>query len=359
MNEMATKLDQQLSSLTSERNRLDAILAGMGEGLIVTDRDGIITVVNPAFCRLFRVYNGLIGSPISNISRHPTLMDSFNQVRTEMIELRNELTVQMPEERFLTAHWVPLLDENGMQGVVAVFHDVSDLKRLENIRRDFVANVSHELRTPVTVIKGYSETLLDGLVGEDPQKAVEFVKIINSHSERLAALLNDLLSLSEMESPDFSFILQPLPIDGTILKACSTLKSRAEAKDQTITTEGLDSGISVIADQGRLEQVLVNLVDNAVKYSSAGGEIRISAIEKGDFVRFSVSDTGLGIPTACIPRLFERFYRVDAGRSRKEGGTGLGLAIVKHIVQLHGGTVWAENNPGGAGATFSFTLKKA
>ena len=358
MNEMAARLDDQLSRLTAERNRLDAILSGMGEGLMVTDRDGRITLVNPAFCHLFKVYEGLIGSPLSHISRHPALLESYNQVSRDRLQLQNEMTVHTPEERFLSAHWVPLLDKSGMQGVVAVFHDVTDLKRLEKIRRDFVANVSHELRTPVTVIKGYSETLLDDLIAEDPEKAAEFVKIILSHSERLAALLNDLLSLSEMESPDFSFRMNQISIESTASKVCALLQAKADAKGVNIRTSDLAALPPVLADQGRLEQVLVNLLDNAVKYSSEGGTVQIQAAEEDDLIRISVRDSGPGVPPASIPRLFERFYRVDSGRSRKEGGTGLGLAIVKHIVQLHGGTVRAENNTDGPGATFSFTLKK-
>jgi two-component system phosphate regulon sensor histidine kinase PhoR len=359
MNEMAAKLDEQLSRLTTERNRLDAILSGMGEGLMVTDKDGRITVVNPAFCALFRVYDGLIGSQLSSISRHPALLESYNLVNTERRELQNEMVVQTPEEKFLSTHWVPLLNENGMQGVVAVFHDVTDLKRLENIRRDFVANVSHELRTPVTVIKGYAETLLDDLIAKHPEKAADFVKIILSHSERLTSLLNDLLSLSEMESPDYSFQMNPVPLESTLRKVCTLLQSKADAKSIILNRSDLKTVSHVMADQGRLEQVLVNLIDNAVKYSPNDTAILIYATEEDDLVRISVKDAGSGIPPASIPRLFERFYRVDSGRSRKEGGTGLGLAIVKHIVQLHGGSVWVENNVEGSGATFSFTLKKA
>lgn len=358
MNEMAMKLDEQLSRLTAERNRLDAILAGMGEGLMVTDKNGVITLANPAFSRLFRVYDRLIGSPLSDITRHPALLESYKMVSSDRCELQNEMTVQTPEEKFLSAHWVPLLNDKGILGVVAVFHDVTDLKRLENIRRDFVANVSHELRTPVTVIKGYSETLLDGLISEDPHKAAEFVQIIHNHSERLTALLNDLLSLSEMESPDFSFQMTPITVESALKKVCSLLKGKADAKEVAIVVPDLSRLPAVLADQGRLEQVMVNLLDNAIKYSSEGGQIKISATEEGEFVKVSVIDAGPGVPAASIPRLFERFYRVDSGRSRKEGGTGLGLAIVKHIVQLHGGGVAVANNTDGVGATFSFTLQR-
>jgi two-component system phosphate regulon sensor histidine kinase PhoR len=330
----------------------------MGEGLMVTDKDGAITLVNPAFSRLFMVYDNVIGSPLSDITRHPALLESYNLVSNDRCELQNEMSVRTPVEKFLSAHWVPLLDEKGVQGVVAVFHDVTELKRLENIRRDFVANVSHELRTPVTVIKGYSETLLDGLISSDPQKSTEFIQIILNHSVRLAALLNDLLSISEMESADFSFQMSPVSVESTLHKVCDLLKGKADAKKVAIAVPNLSRLPAVLADQGRLEQVLVNLVDNAIKYSSADGRISISAEEDGEFIRIAVMDAGPGIPAASIPRLFERFYRVDSGRSRKEGGTGLGLAIVKHIVQLHGGRVWVENNAGEAGATFSFTLRK-
>jgi two-component system phosphate regulon sensor histidine kinase PhoR len=330
----------------------------MGEGLMVTDKNGKITLTNPAFCSLFAVYDGLIGSPLSNISRHPALLESYNHVSSNRCELQNEMTVQTPAEKFLSAHWVPLLNEKGMQGIVAVFHDVTDIKRLENIRRDFVANVSHELRTPVTVIKGYSETLLDGLISADPQKTAEFVQIILNHSERLTALLNDLLSLSEMESPDFSFQMAPISVESTLNKVCTLLKSKADTKGVTISAPDLSLIPAVMADQGRLEQIFVNLLDNAIKYSSEGGQIRIDANDDGEFIKISVSDSGPGVPAASIPRLFERFYRVDSGRSRKEGGTGLGLAIVKHIVQLHGGIVRVGNNADGAGAVFSFTLRK-
>jgi len=358
MNEMALKLDDQLSRLTAERNRLDAILSGMGEGLMVTDKDGTITLVNPAFSQLFSVHDGLIGSPLSTVSRHPALLESYNLVNSDRCELQNEMIVRTPEEKFLSAHWVPLLNEKGVRGVVAVFHDVTDLRRLENIRRDFVANVSHELRTPVTVIKGYSETLLDGLITSDPQKTAEFVQIILNHSERLTALLNDLLSLSEMESPDFSFQMTSISVESTFNKVSSLLKGKADAKKVAIVVPDLSRLPAVMADQGRLEQVMVNLLDNAIKYSPEGGQIRISAVEEGEFIRIAVIDSGPGVPVASIPRLFERFYRVDSGRSRTEGGTGLGLAIVKHIVQLHGGTVGVENNADRIGASFSFTLKK-
>ena len=358
MNEMAARLEAQLTTLSSEKSRLDAILKGMGEGLMVTDASGAISLVNPAFCLLFGVSDNVIGAPLSHISRHPALHDSYSKVRQSGSELQEEMTLQVAGEKVLLTHWVPLTAESGSGGVVAVFHDISDLKRLENIRKDFVANVSHELRTPVTVIKGYAETLLDGLIKENPEQAARFVTIIHDHSDRLTALLADLLSLSELESAGFSLQLQPIPLESSLRRACTLVAESAAAKGITITPPPAPL-LPVMADQGRLEQVLVNLLDNAVKYTPAGGRVAVMVSEEDGCLRIAVQDSGTGVPAESIPRLFERFYRVDAGRSRDEGGTGLGLAIVKHIVQLHGGTVRAENNRDSRGATFSFTLKKA
>ncbi len=357
MNDMAGKLEEQLTSISAEHNRLNAILAGMGEGLMVTNADGDITLVNPAFRRLFGVHEEVIGKPLSHISRHPALHDSYRIVRANGRELQEEMLIQSGGEKALSTHWVPLVEGDGIKGMVAVFHDISDLKRLEKVRKDFVANVSHELRTPVTVIKGYAETLLDGVLAGDPERAARFVEIILSHSQRLTSLITDLLSLSELESTDFALQLQPVPLEGTFRRTCALLEGKAAGKNIALQLPPRELPC-VLADQGRLEQVLINLVDNAVKYTPPGGRVALSVGDEEEFVRIAVRDTGPGIPPESIPRLFERFYRVDAGRSRDEGGTGLGLAIVKHIVLLHGGTVRVSNNPDGPGATFSFTLKK-
>lgn len=357
MNDMAGRLEEQLTSLSAERNRLDAILTGMGEGLMVTDQEGAITLVNPAFRRLFGVHEEVVGQPLSHISRHPSLHQSYRIVRESCRELQEEMVIQAGGEKSLSTHWVPLVEDGRIRGVVAVFHDISDLKRLEKMRKDFVANVSHELRTPVTVIKGYAETLLEGVLADDPVRSARFVEIILNHSGRLTALITDLLSLSELESTDFSLQLQPVTLEGTIRRVCSLLEVKAAGKQITLHPPAGDMP-AVMADQGRLEQVLINLVDNGIKYTPPGGRVTLSVTPEDDMIRLSVQDTGPGIPAESIPRLFERFYRVDAGRSRDEGGTGLGLAIVKHIVQLHGGTVRVENNSGSPGATFSFTLQK-
>jgi two-component system phosphate regulon sensor histidine kinase PhoR len=244
--------------------------------------------------------------------------------------------------------------------VVAVFHDISDMKLVENMRRDFVANVSHELRTPVSVIKGYAETLLNGALEEDPTRATRFVEIILSHSERLTALINDILTLSTLESRDTSLELHPLDISGTIRRACLLLEDNAQRKEISLKVEIPDDLPRVMADQGRVEQVLVNLLDNAIKYTPQQGRVTLSADRdtEAGLLRISVADTGIGIPFKDMGRIFERFYRVDEARSRDQGGTGLGLAIVKHIVQLHGGDI-SVTSEAGKGSVFSFTLKTA
>ncbi|BCS55927.1 ATP-binding protein [Geobacter sp. SVR] len=357
LNEMASRIDSQVKSLSAEKQRLATILRGMGEGVMVASVDGTISLVNPPFRNMFGLAGDVEGQRLVEISRHPDLLAAFDDVRRTQGELVREIVLPAGGTTLLT-HWVPLMISGGNQGVVAVFHDISDMKRVENMRRDFVANVSHELRTPVSVIKGYAETLLDGLMESDPQRAARFVEIIQHHSERLASLINDILTLSHLESNQAALELFPMDVGGTMAKACMLLEEAARSKGVTIINEAMQRQSRVMADQGRLEQVLINLLENAVKYTPSGGTIRLFTEDEGEFVRISVADTGIGIPFKDIPRIFERFYRVDEARSREQGGTGLGLAIVKHIVQLHGGEVSVSSEQG-KGSVFSCTVRKA
>ena len=354
MNEMAARLESEMERLAAERNRLDAILRGMGEGLLVTDSAGSVTMVNPAFRALFELTAEPAGQPLADVCRHPALLEAFRRVKESGSEQIAEIVLPRPVEITLLTHWVPFVESGLPAGVVAVFHDISDLKRLERVRRDFVANVSHELRTPVSVIRGYAETLAGGTV--DPATATRFVSTIQAHAERLANLIGDLLTLSELESRGASFSLTPLPLGELVGHCCHLLDAEAANRQITIDADNLPP-LTVLADRQRLEQVLVNLLDNAVKYTPAGGRVTVTATTDGEFVAVNVLDTGPGIPPHEQTRIFERFYRLDAGRSRDQGGTGLGLAIVKHIVQLHGGTVWVESVPG-QGACFTFTLRQ-
>jgi len=358
VNEMAVRIEDRLAHLAAEKYRLDTILCGMGEGIMVTDPAGVITMVNPAFRRLFAVDGVVENRPFIEIVRHPSLHEAFKMVLSTQGERLDEITLQLDREIAILTHWAPLLEQEETRGIVAVFHDMSDLKRLEKVRRDFVANVSHELRTPVTVIKGYAETLLSGALETDIERAGRFVEIIHNHAERLATLIGDLLALSELESGELAMELAPLPIAGTIRRSCNLLEQKAREKEITIDWSGVEKTSPVMADPCRIEQVMVNLLDNAIKYTPEKGSVAISASETGRMVTIAVVDTGIGIPPQDQPRIFERFYRVNKARSREQGGTGLGLSIVKHIVQLHGGTVSVESTPG-KGSIFTFTLKTA
>jgi two-component system phosphate regulon sensor histidine kinase PhoR len=358
MNDMASRIETQMTGISAERNRLDTILSSMGEGVMVTDDNGTVTLANPAFRAMFSLDDYAEGESLIEMTRQPAVNDTLKKVLSGREEILEEISMHTPEEKTVLTHWVPLMDRGAMVGVVAVFHDISDIKMLEKVRKDFVANVSHELRTPVAVIKGYAETLISDGLTMDPEKVVHFSSIIHNHAERLASLISDLLTLSQLEAGKLELSMQPANIQGAVNRACSLLENKASDKEITINQEIGTEIPMVQADIGRLEQVFINLLDNAIKYSMQNGVITVSAKDLGTMMRFDVRDTGIGIPAKDLTRIFERFYRVDAARSREMGGTGLGLSIVKHIIQAHGGTVSVESTQG-RGSTFSFTLKKA
>lgn len=355
MNAMAESLNLQMVNLEAQRNRLDTILRGMGEGLLVADRSGSVLLINPAFCSLFRITADAVGQPLINLSRHPALHETFRRVLTGRSEETGEFVLD--GNTTLLTHWVPLLENNELIGVVAVFHDISELKRLETIRRDFVANVSHELRTPVTVIRGYAETLCSGLISKDPATAERFANVIKNHAERLTSLISDLLTLSQLEVQGRTLTLAPCDLNERLQHCCELVKPKAEEKEISIRISPLPPG-KILADAQRLDQILFNLLDNAVKYTPNGGAVTIKVSSEGEMMRIAIDDTGPGVPEAAHQRIFERFFRADAGRSREEGGTGLGLAIAKHLVGLHGGTIGVTNRREG-GSSFFFTLRRA
>jgi two-component system phosphate regulon sensor histidine kinase PhoR len=356
MNVMSGRIREQMQNMAAKKQQLNAILQGMGEGVMVVAVDGTITLVNPAFSSLFALDDGAVGRQLIEVSRHPDLLAAYNEQQLSSGSLLREIVIQ-PLGQTLLTHWVPLESDGRRQGVVAVFHDISDMKKVENMRRDFVSNVSHELRTPVAVIKGYAETLLDGTLESDPERARRFAEIILGHSERLTALINDILTLSRLEAKGTSLELKALDPAGAVRKAVQLLNEQALARKIDVQVDIPPEVPHVLADPGKLEQVLVNLLDNAVKYTPEGGNVRIFCEDAGNLVRIFIADSGIGIPTKDQQRIFERFYRVDEARSREQGGTGLGLAIVKHIVQLHGGEITVSSSIS-SGTTFSFTLKK-
>jgi signal transduction histidine kinase len=257
----------------------------------------------------------------------------------------------------LKVNGVVIRTANKIEGAVLVFHDITELRRLEKVRQDFVANVSHELRTPVASIKGYAETLLNGAM-EDKQALIEFLTTIHDNSDRLVNLINDLLDLSRIESGRMKIVPVPMGAAPVIRRCLSILEKTIQDKKLSVSMDVPENLSKVLADEARFSQVVLNLLDNAVKYTAEGGSIGIKALSSDKMIQFDVTDTGIGIPEQDLPRIFERFYRVDKARSRDQGGTGLGLSIVKHIVLSHGGEVWASSQLG-HGTTFSFTLPQA
>ncbi len=353
LDRMADAIDARIARMSAEEAQLRTILDAMVEGVLVTDREGRIRLTNAALQKLAgRVEGRTAVEAIRSAELHEAVEGAL---RGEASSVTLEIRVGV-ESRLLAAQVAPL---PARSGVVAVLHDVTELKLADTVRRDFVANASHELRTPLTAIRGFAETLADGAIG-DPVLAKRFLGRILEHAVRLQRLVDDLLELSRAESPDVAFTLGPVDLGAAVARAIRGLERNAAEKQITLSAEGLDEApIFVEADAVALDHVLVNLVDNGVKYTPEGGRVTVSidiATEEG--VVIEVSDTGGGIAPQNLPRIFERFYRVDSGRAREVGGTGLGLAIVKHLVQRMGGEVGVESRLG-RGTTFRVVLRRA
>jgi two-component system phosphate regulon sensor histidine kinase PhoR len=282
------------------------------------------------------------------------LADLVERAEAEKQVFDYELKVPELNERWLQVNAAVISNSAGeREGTILVFHDLTRLRQLERTREDFVANVSHELRTPLSLIKGYVETLLEG-ARNNPEVSEHFLQIIARNAERLDLLIQDLLTISALESGRVQLNLQAVHLHTVADKVLNDLKSRASSRNVVLKNQLPD--FTITADEGRLEQVLANLVDNAIKYGRQQGSVTIGGENRGsNKIEVFVQDDGPGIPAESLDRVFERFYRVDKARSREQGGTGLGLSIVKHIVQTHGGEVWAKSEAG-KGATFFFTL---
>ena len=344
----------QEQSAVQIQTQQEALFNSMAEGLLVLDPTGRIQLANRAFTTLFGVTADVRSRTIMEALRLHELADLVDSLGTRKAVLGYEMRLSRPNDRWLQINATAILDADGKrQGTILVFHELTRLKQLERTRQEFVANVSHELRTPLSLIKGYVETLLDG-ARDDPEVSAKFLQTIDRNAERLKLLIEDLLTISELESGRVKLNLQSVFLHGVTEKVLADFKDRAEAKKVKLLDEVPD--LRIRGDADRLEQVLGNLVDNAIKYGRPEGTVKISARSiNGKEVEVAVQDDGPGIPPEALERVFERFYRVDKARSREQGGTGLGLSIVKHIVQSHGGRVWAKSEVG-AGASFYFTL---
>lgn len=348
MNQMAEQLDDRIRTIMQQRNEKEAILSSMIEGVIAVDGKLRVISLNQAASKLLGLGDGQFeGRPAGEVIENEELYNFIAQTLKSRKNLERELTLNDPDKRFMQAHGSPLSDSDGNQiGSVVVLHDVTRIRKLESIRRDFVANVSHELKTPITSIKGSVETLIDGAM-ENRADAMRFLSIIAKQSDRLHAIIEDLLSLSRIEQEEgvHRIPLESASIEQLLQSAADCCKSKAAEKNVTLEI-GCPSGLAANINPPLLEQAVVNLIDNAIKYSPEGGKVFVGAETNGKGLELSVRDQGCGIEPEHQPRIFERFYRVDKARSRKLGGTGLGLAIVKHISQAHGGAVRVESKPG-------------
>ena len=342
--------DQALNIQT----RQETLFNSMIEGLLLLDAHGRIQLANRAFIQLFGVAADVRGKTILEVLRQHELAVLVERVASHKQVLGYELKLGGLSERWLQINAAAIFDGEGKnQGTIVVFHDLTRLKQLERTREEFVANVSHELRTPLSLIKGYVETLLDG-AKDNPEVATKFLQTIQRNSERLQFLIEDLLTISELESGRLKMNLQSVRLRALVDRVLEDFKTQADA--QRVELKNNVPDVAARADSERLQQVLGNLVGNAIKYGRADGHVDVSGrLANGTTIELCVQDDGPGIPPEALERVFERFYRVDKARSREQGGTGLGLSIVKHIVQSHGGKVWAKSELG-KGAAFYFTL---
>ncbi|MFO0758475.1 MAG: ATP-binding protein [Byssovorax sp.] len=364
VNRMADERDRAHDAVRVERDRLARILDGMGEGVLLTNGEERIALANRAFRNMAAVGDDAIGRPVIEAVRSAALVEALDAAREhgEPVVREIELGRVLPRKLLVRVSPMPLGNggEPGAErgGTLAVFHDVTDLRRLETIRTDFVANVSHELRTPVTAISTAAETLLGGALG-DAEASRDFVEVIDRNAARLRHLVDDLLDLSRLESKSFRLAPTTLDLHPILLHAASLSRDAAQRRKVTIVVDpAIDTALRAFIDRRALEQVLSNLLDNAIKYAGEGARVTLSARAEGDDVEVTVADNGVGISPTHLGRLFERFYRVDTGRSRELGGTGLGLSIVKHLIERMNGTIEVESELG-EGACFTLRLPAA
>ncbi len=357
---------ERLARAVRQRNELGAVLESMAEGVLTVDRDERVLSTNPAGARMLGLdVDRAAGRSLQEAVRSTSLQRFVATALAAQGPLQGEMTLRCEAARsgeapgYVQLQSAPLLDDRGGRvGVVVVLHDVTALRRLESVRRDFVANVSHEVKTPVAAVKAAVETLLDGAMS-DPRHAERFLQMIARQAGRLEAIVEDLLSLAriEQEATRPAAQLEPQSLASAVLGARETCQSKAEAADIRVEVD-VPGELWAMTKVPLLEQALTNLLDNAIKYSPGGTLVRVTGRRLGDEVVVEVQDQGRGIESVHLPRIFERFYRTDRARSRAMGGTGLGLSIVKHVAEVHGGRVSVDSQPG-EGSIFRLHLKPA
>ena len=354
LNDSAARLDRAMRTLREERNLSAAILGSMVEGVAVVNSAERLLFANEGFVEILELDSPpQPGSSLVEVVRQIELIEAVRDVLNGAPRVEAEITTGTLRQRFFAAT-VASVKATENSGAVVVLHDITDLRKLERVRRDFVANVTHEFKTPLTAIQGFAETLLSGAM-DDPHNRVRFLQIILEHSRRLARLTDDLLELSKMDADRLDLEVDQLSASQLVQSCVETTQRPANEKHLRVSVNLPPSLPDISADRRRIAEVLQNLLDNAIQYTPSGGEIVVSASSDGQEVTFTVSDTGIGIPQVDQPRIFERFYRVDVARSREVGGTGLGLSIAKHLVEAHGGRIWVESEVG-RGSEFRFTV---
>jgi two-component system phosphate regulon sensor histidine kinase PhoR len=360
LNHMAQKLNEVFKQLSHEKNQLEAVLSAMSEGVMVVSEKGKIILTNNIFKEMFNLTDDPFQKSYWEVLRNKEVIKLIDGVLQNWKPDNKEVFYLYPEERYYLANVIPLTSPE--REIIVVMFNITEFKKLENIKADFIANVSHELRTPLTAIKGYTETLEEGAF-EDPQEQKHFIKIIKRHANRLINIVSDLLVLSEIEGRDVlsqqneNGDLEDVNVNEVIRSSLEALKSNALEKELKVSFNPSDKEHIITASRFLLEQMFINLIDNAVKYTPDHGEVGIEITDKNEYLAIEIYDNGIGIPKDSLPRIFERFYRVDKTRSRKMGGTGLGLSIVKHIVIIHGGKIDVKSEEG-KGSRFCISLPK-
>lgn len=337
INGIAVEIEERLKIVKEEKDNMEAIIRNMSEGLMLIDKRGKIILSNSAINKIFGIESAMEGKTLIETLRNAELMEITGDVVENETTVAKEVEITYPKETYLMVTALPFYSygiKGKISGVVLTVHDITRIKHLEEIRKDFVANVSHELKTPITAIKGFAETLLEGAI-DDRENAYKFLETIKNHSERLNTLVNDLLTLSSIEMRDIKIEKINVNLNNVIDSVFTTLRGKAELKGLYLNKSISQGFQEIYTDKDRLVQILINLVDNGMKFTDHGGVTVGTEWKDGKGILY-VDDTGVGIEKRHLSRLGERFYRVDRARSRELGGTGLGLAIVKHLVVAHG-----------------------
>ncbi|WP_264738738.1 two-component system histidine kinase PnpS [Cytobacillus firmus] len=359
INVLARNLQEMVKSQEMQQDRLGALIENMGSGLILIDSRGYINLMNRPYKEVFNVNpSEYLYKLYYEVIEHKGITEMVEEIFMTEQKVKKQLIIPVNiERRYFEVYGVPIIGTNDeWKGILLVFHDITELKKLEQMRKDFVANVSHELKTPITSIKGFSETLLDGAM-ENKQALNDFLSIILKESDRLQSLIQELLDLSKIEKQGFSLSIQQLDLTDVLEDVMAIMKGKAAEKEIVFEYQRDEKPVYIEGDIHRLKQVFINIISNAISYTPNQGVIYISAAKTRSTVLTEIRDTGIGIEASEIPRIFERFYRVDKARSRNSGGTGLGLAIVKHLVEAHKGSISVKSEVG-KGTSFIIELPK-